>query len=236
MEWKQAYVTGSSPAARSRHSATLVGTQLFVFGGGDDSRVYNDVYVLETGCNLLKKQKKIYLLFFFLEKMSWSRPIIKGTPPSARWGHTCSCLGDGRLLVFGGHDGNKMLNDIHILDSNNMTWSQLNLPTKIQDGQMHVLPQPRAGHTITLVGKKLVLFGGGDGSNILNDIWVFDPTSMIWTPLLVSGSPPSARCAHTSSLLDGKLVIFGGGDGSRRFKDLYVLDIGKISNNKKFFF
>jgi N-acetylneuraminic acid mutarotase len=49
MAWSQAYVAGTSPAARSRHTTTLVGTKLYVFGGGDDSRVYNDLYVLDTG-------------------------------------------------------------------------------------------------------------------------------------------------------------------------------------------
>jgi hypothetical protein len=49
MSWSQAYVTGSSPAARSRHSATMIGSKLFVFGGGDETRVYNDLYILDCG-------------------------------------------------------------------------------------------------------------------------------------------------------------------------------------------
>ncbi len=48
MAWSQAYVAGTSPAARSRHTATAVGNKLMVIGGGDDSRVYNDVYILDT--------------------------------------------------------------------------------------------------------------------------------------------------------------------------------------------
>ena len=49
MEWSQAFVAGLSPAARSRHSCTLVESKLIVLGGGDDTRVYNDLYVLDTG-------------------------------------------------------------------------------------------------------------------------------------------------------------------------------------------
>ena len=52
MQWSQAYVAGTSPSARSRHSTTCVGTKLFVIGGGDESRVYNDLFVLDTGALL----------------------------------------------------------------------------------------------------------------------------------------------------------------------------------------
>jgi hypothetical protein len=51
-EWTVAYVAGTSPAARSRHTMTLVGTKMYVLGGGDDARVYNDVYALDTGTSL----------------------------------------------------------------------------------------------------------------------------------------------------------------------------------------
>jgi hypothetical protein len=58
MAWSQAYVAGTSPAARSRHTATAIGNKLVVIGGGDDARVYNDVYILDTG--------KIYVIFLIL--------------------------------------------------------------------------------------------------------------------------------------------------------------------------
>jgi hypothetical protein len=102
MSWSQAYVAGSSPAARSRHTATVVGSKLYVFGGGDDSRVYNDLYVLDCGLCIgdLKSKSDSKT-----ETMSWSRPTAKGVIPSARWGHTAEYIGDGKILIFGGHDG-----------------------------------------------------------------------------------------------------------------------------------
>jgi hypothetical protein len=54
MEWTQAFVAGTSPSARSRHTTTAADSRLFVLGGGDDQRVYNDLFVLDTGmCSLL---------------------------------------------------------------------------------------------------------------------------------------------------------------------------------------
>lgn len=211
MVWSQAYVAGTSPAARSRHTANLIGSRLFIFGGGDDTRVFNDVYILDT------------------ETMSWSRPAVKGNPPAARWGHTTTLIGDGKLLVFGGHDGTQMLNDIHILDIMTLTWSQPTIPTKNSDNSLALIPSARAGHTTTLVGgNKLLVFGGGDGTKILNDTWIMDLPTLLWTKPSISGNPPSARCAHTLNVVENNLIVFGGGDGNRRMKDVYILQIDEV--------
>ena len=49
-------------------------------------------------------------------KQSWSEPAIKGPPPTPRDSHSCTVIGDS-LFVFGGTDGSKLLNDLHILDT-----------------------------------------------------------------------------------------------------------------------
>jgi len=98
MEWSQAFVAGTSPAARSRHTCNIVNNKLYVIGGGDDTRVYNDVYILDIATN------------------TWSRPDMKGDIPSARWGHTVEVY-ERSLVLFGGHDGKSMLNDLYLLDT-----------------------------------------------------------------------------------------------------------------------
>lgn len=74
--WSQAYVAGTSPAARSRHTATLIGTRLFIIAGGDDSRVYNDVYVLDTSAQLIS-------IFSTTDERSVRRTLVTRTdlPP-----------------------------------------------------------------------------------------------------------------------------------------------------------
>ena len=47
-----------------------------------------------------------------------------------------------------------------------MTWSR-----PITTGEP---PGCRAGHTMTAVGTKLYVFGGGDGSHYLNDLHILD--------------------------------------------------------------
>lgn len=49
------------PTARSRHTAVFVGCKMFVFFGGDDSRVYNDVHVFDAGTT----RRKIFWRQFF---------------------------------------------------------------------------------------------------------------------------------------------------------------------------
>ena len=56
------------------------------------------------------------VVIFVAAKQIWTQPIISGTPPPPRDSHTCTTVGDN-LLVFGGTDGTKPLNDLYILDT-----------------------------------------------------------------------------------------------------------------------
>ncbi|KAI9908905.1 hypothetical protein PsorP6_015018 [Peronosclerospora sorghi] len=49
------------------------------------------------------------------ESFSWYAPAIKGSPPSARTGHTCTALGN-EVFVFGGSGGRNRKSSVHILD------------------------------------------------------------------------------------------------------------------------
>jgi len=53
---------------------------------------------------------------FVAVKQTWSKPIVKGTPPTARDSHTCTAVGNN-LYVFGGTDGTSPLGDLHVLDT-----------------------------------------------------------------------------------------------------------------------
>jgi len=57
------------------------------------------------------------------DTMTWMQPATTGQCPSARAGHTCTALGT-KLFVWGGGDGEHYLNDLHILDTETMQWSQ----------------------------------------------------------------------------------------------------------------
>ena len=47
--WQMAYACGPTPAGRTKHTATLIGSKLYVFGGGDGLRLFNDIFCLDIG-------------------------------------------------------------------------------------------------------------------------------------------------------------------------------------------
>ena len=57
--------------------------------------------------------------------MEWTVPRVSGDPPLARWLHSATAIDKYRVLYFGGfHSDTNRLNDVHILDTKTMMWSQ----------------------------------------------------------------------------------------------------------------
>eukprot|EP00850_Spirogloea_muscicola_P006229 SM000029S10524 [mRNA] locus=s29:650901:657901:+ [translate_table: standard] len=94
--WGVPQIDGSAPSPRSSHSATAVGTKIYVIGGHGKGGPLNDVYVLDT------------------EKRSWSKPRVLGQPPTARCAHSAMAVGD-RIAVYGGYS-DKAENDLWFLE------------------------------------------------------------------------------------------------------------------------
>lgn len=91
--WVRAQPTGTPPAARCSHTATLVGGHLYVIGGGHATATagfvhYGDVHALDV------------------TSLRWTLALGEGDFPGRR-GHT-ACLHEqsGRVVVFGGTRGN----------------------------------------------------------------------------------------------------------------------------------
>lgn len=76
--------------------------------------------------------------------------------------------------------------------------------------------------------KKVILFGGYDGTAYLNDTWSFDGTS--WTSLHPVTSPPARTAANmTYDRQSSVVVLFGGFDGANYLGDTWLWD-GKAGN------
>jgi N-acetylneuraminic acid mutarotase len=67
----------------------------------------------------------------------------------------------------------------------------------------------RAGHTVTLlVGGKILVAGGNDGSRLLDSAELYDPATGTWTLTGALGRP---RSGHTATLLaNGQVLVVGG--------------------------
>ncbi|XP_060206528.1 protein GLUTELIN PRECURSOR ACCUMULATION 3-like isoform X2 [Lycium barbarum] len=144
-----------------------------------------------------------------------------GGGPGKRWGHTCNAVQGGRLLyVFGGYGiDNRHTNKVHVFDTVNRIWSE---PV-----MMGTLPSPRDSHSCTTLGKYLIVFGGTNGREPLNDLHILDTSLNAWiSPSLRGG--PTPREGHSATLIGERLFIFGGcgkfNDTEIYYDDVYVLN------------
>lgn len=152
--------------------------------------------------------------------MAWSYPNFNQELPGARAAHSCDVI-SGKLFMFGGWNGKRALNDLHVLDTEDMKWYEPETTGRI--------PACRNNHTTAVVDSKIYVHGGHDGLQWLNDLYLLDTHTMNWVKPVTSGQCPTARACHTMSRVGKKLYLFGGYDGSHCFNDIDVLDIKSSS-------
>lgn len=159
-----------------------------------------------------------------LGTMRWN--ILKtsgqGQGPGPRDSHSAVLVGH-KMIVFGGTNGCKKVNDLHILDLLSREWTH---------PQCHGTPPcARESHTANVVSDhKLVIFGGtGEGeANYLNDFHILDLNNMEWSSPDVKGTVPAPRDSHSSVAVGNRLYVFGGDSGDRYQGDVCVLDINTL--------
>ena len=211
--WSKPKISGQKPSARACHTMSRVGRKLYMFGGYDGEKCFNDVEILD------------------LDTMTWIQPSVSGQVPMARNAHTMTVLG-AKLYLFGGHSGNKHLKDLHIFDTETLTWTEPNV--------FGNPPKGLRGHTANLIGNKIYLFGGYDGrgrsfKKIIpsNDLYVLNTETMRWSHPVENEKAPAGRQRHTACVIGTKqLFIFGGFDGCKWLNDICILDIGKLEANE----
>lgn len=160
-----------------------------------------------------------------LETMGWSSLATTGARPGTRDSHGAALVGH-RMMVFGGTNGSKKVNDLHVLDLRTKEWTKP--PCK------GTPPSPRESHTVTACGggDRLVVFGGsGEGEgNYLNDVHVLDVATMTWSSPEVKGDVvPAPRDSHGAVAVGSRLVVYGGDCGDRYHGEVDVLDMDAMA-------
>jgi N-acetylneuraminic acid mutarotase len=103
---------------------------------------------------------------------------------------------------------------------------------------------PRAWHTGNTIGNKALFFGGASYSRLrtskcYNEIVVYDPELMTFSPVTTSGEVPPPRASHTSTLYQSdKIFVHGGerrdnGELPRYHQDVYTFDATEIRWQKQ---
>ena len=90
----------------------------------------------------------------------WEWPSVNGDKPTQRSFHT-TLISDNTAFLFGGAQNTveEVMNDLHVLNMEDMTWTQVHPSLAGEDAKG--LPPPRAGHSLTKISPTAaVLFGG----------------------------------------------------------------------------
>ena len=201
MTWRNARINGRPPSVKN-HSATLVGSKLYVFGGYDGKENHSTIYVLDCS------------------NYEWYQlKGLGGDIPAGRNGHSAT-YANGQLFIIGGWLGKGPLaaKDLHIFDIPLLRWIE---PDTYGEG-----PGPCNMHSADYIqcNNEIIVFRGGDGSAYLNDLHALDLMTMKWREIAPDGRLPVPRANHASCVVDDNLYIFGGWDGQKRLNDLHVLN------------
>ncbi|KAL8538804.1 hypothetical protein ACS0TY_000712 [Phlomoides rotata] len=195
--WFQPVCTGNGsdgkvgPSPRAFHIAVSIDCNMFIFGGRSGGNRLGDFWVLDT------------------DIWQWSELITFGDLPSSRDFAAASAVGNSKIVMYGGWDGKKWLSDVYVLDTISLEWMELSVSGTI--------PPPRCGHSVTMIEKRLLIYGGrGGGGPIMGDLWALkglikeETETPGWTQLKLPGQAPSSRCGHTVASGGPYLLLFGG--------------------------
>ena len=242
-----------APSPRGAHSATLIGRNLWVFGGyggsGYQRQEFNDLYS------------------FDVDTMSWTKiEEPQGTPPARRSGHTTFGVRH-QLLVYGGWNSGATFDDLFVYDTTKNAWNEVetgaygvprwNHTAVAIEAVPHwqvrwrvycpcgihlLLCFTRVGHVCCWFLVQVVVFGGSvssegrDGTGTVrsqgdysNELLLLDTGRMRWSKLEGEGQAPRAR-ADSCVVYDQeqKRLVFFGGFANRWFNDVNVMNVASV--------
>jgi hypothetical protein len=189
--WSRVTTTGP-PHGGSFHSATVVGGEIFLFGGVPRAgKVANKLTVFDP------------------QTSSFFVPPTVGEPPRARSGHAaCLVSGGTRLLITHGWDEPTLFADSHVLDIPSMQWSRI----ETRGAEPAAMCWFGAA---AVTASKVVVAGGFTGRGVSGSIAMLDTESGVWENL--GDAPVSARCGFTMLSTGERLSMFGGGNTAQHF-------------------
>jgi len=237
-EW---VVLPSGATVRSDHSMTIIGTDIYVFGGNAPTPK-NDLWKYNTITG------------------SWIQLTLGST---ARHSHSMVSVGTD-IYVFGGKNfnGTAFLNDLWKYNTLTNTWTQLlsgasirsnhsavsigtdmyifggwnGAPTPLGDlwkydtllntwTQMSTGSTPRYAHAFTVIGTDMYIHGGisvAGNATPLNGMWKYSSTLNVWFNTYdFLNTSPSPRDFHSMSAVGTDIYLFGGFDNIAKQKDVW---------------
>ncbi|KAK4453340.1 negative regulator of mitotic exit [Podospora aff. communis PSN243] len=148
---------GKIPPARTNHSMITYNDKMYLFGGTNGYQWFNDVWCYDPSTNL------------------WNQLDCIGYIPVPREGHAAAIV-DDVMYIFGGRtEDGADLGDLAAFRITSRRWYTFQ--------NMGPSPSPRSGHSMTAVGKTIVVVGGEPSSaaaavNDLGLVYCLDTTKI----------------------------------------------------------
>lgn len=167
------------------------------------------------------RRKAAHSLVQNQHRMKWSSVDVTGDDIPQIKGHTAVMI-NKLLILFGGYDGARNSNAVHVLDTTTWSW-RTNVKCK------GVLPEHRNGHTATAVGHCMYIIGGwlGNGPFASDAMHVLNTDTFEWLVPPTTGTPPGPCNMHSTDYMRelGIILVFRGGDGAQYLNDLHCLNL-----------
>ncbi|XP_061075343.1 F-box only protein 42 isoform X1 [Conger conger] len=206
---------GTPITQRFSHSACYYDSNqsMYVFGGCTQSScnaAFNDLWRLD------------------LNSKEWIRPLASGSYPSPKAGATLVMYRD-LLVLFGGwtrpspyplHQPERFFDEIHTYSPSKNWWNCI----VTTHG-----PPPMAGHSSSVIGSTMVVFGGSLGARQMsNELWVLDLEQWSWSKPPITGPSPHPRGGQSQIVIDHETLLILGGCGGPNalLKDAWLLHMG----------
>ena len=217
-----------SPETRKNHIAELLGNQMFIHGGLNESNeILNDCFLLTLNtlkwniCTISKytPAPKLYghsscvviphMLLFHHKFTIYSYPSLEP-------GKVSNLLKEKGIYVFGGKSKEEggLSNQLWILITGKKPMEWVQPETKGKP------PSPRYFHSMNYYEKgNFLIIHGGRNDNMsdscaLNDTYIFDLENFEWANIILYSQLNSFkvlnRCGHQSVIYGNKLIIVGG--------------------------
>lgn len=214
IQWQVVNPIEKSPTITKRysHATVIFENSMYVFGGCTNSMTtFNDLWRLD------------------LSKREWIRPRALGTYPTPK---ACSSMVKYKdsLVLFGGwaypaaypfHQSLQLFNELHTYNVFTNEWSYIETNN----------PPPMAGHSVSVHGEWMVIFGGmqrcTSTANTVrtNDVWKLNLKSLVWQKQETSKIKPNERYQHSQNVLDDEHILIMGGCGGPNglYNDVWLL-------------
>lgn len=197
--WRTLAAIGTRPRAREGHSASIVASVMYVFGGASTTALLGDLWA------------------FDLVEFTWTELRVAGSVEPRAY-HGAALTNSGNIVIFGGQTNSGLTSEVLILDLLNRHWGHPSLSgTK---------PSARKHHSFLRVHNAFWAFGGFDGAREVQDLYRLDLEDLSWRAMVTVGAP-LPRQGHAAASNGNQLYISAGCDSQNRYcySDLYSFDV-----------